>query len=64
MTKTETPNAIKQRLRRERGMNLTQFAQRFGFKYRDVSDTVRGLRRGNYGVCREIRLALGLPVPD
>lgn len=60
----QTPNAneIKQRLRREHGMTLRDFAEKHGFSYRSVSDVVRGIRRGNFGMGREIRLKLGLPV--
>ena len=40
------------------------FARENGFQYRTVSDAVRGLRQGNYGEGREVRLKLGLPVKD
>ncbi len=39
---------------RKRGMTLKQWAEIEGFKYRDVSDVVRGIRFGNYGVGRDI----------
>ena len=58
-----TPNQIKHRLRRQ-GLTLKSWAQMHGFKYRTVSDVVRGLRHGNYGEGREVRLKLGLPVKD
>ena len=58
-----TPNQIKHRLRQQ-GMTLKEFAKANGFKYRTVSDVVRGLRVGNYGEGREVRLKLGLPVND
>lgn len=58
-----TPNEIKHRLRQQ-GKTLKQFAVDHGFKYRTVSDVVRGLRQGHYGEGREVRKALGLPVHD
>lgn len=63
-TAAPSPNEIKHRLRREQNMTLKQFAEAHGFKYRTVSDTVRGLRQGHYGEGREVRIALGLPVED
>ena len=65
MTATSQPSAnqIKHRLRQE-GQTLKSFAIAHGFKYRTVSDVVRGLRQGNYGEGREVRLKLGLPVKD
>ena len=62
-TAVPTPNQIKHRLRQQ-GQTLKTFAQANGFKYRTVSDVVRGLRQGNYGEGREVRLKLGLPVKD
>ena len=58
-----TPNQIKHRLRQQ-GKTLKDFARENGFQYRTVSDAVRGLRQGNYGEGREVRLKLGLPVKD
>ena len=49
---------------RKEGQTLKTFAQANGFKYRTVSDVVRGLRVGNYGEGRDVRLKLGLPVND
>ena len=60
---TPTSNEIKHRLRRQ-GKTLKDFARENGFQYRTVSDAVRGLRQGNYGEGREVRLKLGLPVKD
>ena len=62
-TSQPTANQIKHRLRQQ-GQTLKQFAEANGFKYRTVSDVVRGLRVGNYGEGREVRLKLGLPVND
>lgn len=61
MTKAQA-NQIKQRLRAE-GMTLGAWAIANGFKYRDVSDVVRGVRRGYYGVGRDIAIKLGFD-PD
>ena len=61
MTKAQS-NKIKHSLRRQ-GFTLKSWATSNGFKYRDVSDVVRGVRRGNYGVGRDIYLALGID-PD
>lgn len=61
---TPTPNEIKHRLRIEHGMTLKQWAEAHGFKYRTVSDVMRGIRHGNFGEGREVRLKLGLPVND
>lgn len=56
-------NSIKHDLRQQ-GYTLKSWAAAHGFKYRDVSDVVRGLRRGHYGVGREIYLALGLTIDE
>lgn len=56
------PNHIKHSLRQQ-GFTLKSWALAHGYKYRDVSDVVRGVRRGNYGVGRDICLALGID-PD
>lgn len=58
MTKARS-NQIKHRLRQQ-GHTLKSWAEAHGYKYRDVSDVVRGVRRGNYGVGRDICLKLGL----
>ena len=63
MTTQPTPNEIKHPLR-QHGKTLKSFAAEHRFKYRTVSDVVRGLRHGNYGEGREVRIALGLPVED
>jgi gp16 family phage-associated protein len=60
---TPQSNQIKHRLRKE-GHTLKSWAAANGFKYRDVSEVVRGIRRGNFGVGRDIRIALGLPVDE
>lgn len=57
----EQANLIKHRLR-QRGLTLKAWAEQNGFNYRDVSDVVRGIRRGQYGVGREIAQRLGIRV--
>jgi len=54
---------LKQRLYNQ-GKTLKSFAEEHGFKYRTVSEVIRGLRRGNFGEGRKVRIALGLPVND
>lgn len=61
MTKAQA-NLIKHRLRLE-GHTLKSWAEANNFKYRDVSDVVRGLRRGYFGKGREIATRLGID-PD
>lgn len=46
-------NDIKHRLG-QKGLNLTSFSKQYGFKYRLVSDVVRGMNLGKYGKGREI----------
>ena len=60
----EGANEIKHRLRKEHGLTLKDFAHIHGFKYRTVSDVVRGLRKGSFGEGCEVRLARNLPVSD
>lgn len=47
-------NDIKHRLRQDHGLTLTQLANDNGWKFRDVSDVVRGIRFGHYGTGRDI----------
>jgi gp16 family phage-associated protein len=47
-------NNIKQQLLKQHGMTLAQFSRQYNFKYRDVSECVRGHRHGNYGISRDI----------
>lgn len=60
---TPQSNQIKHDLRKQ-GYTLKSWAEANGFKYRDVSDVVRGQRRGHYGIGREIYQALGLKEGD
>ena len=62
-TPTPTPNEIKHRLRMQ-GKTLKSWAEENGFSYRTVTDTLRGLRKGNFGEGREVRIALGLPIEE
>lgn len=59
--KPPNPDQIKHDLRKQ-GLTLKRFAETHGFSYRTVSDVVRGIRVGNYGEGRDVRIALGLPV--
>jgi len=56
-------NEVRHRLKKE-GHTLKSWAAVHGFKYRTVSDVVRGVRRGFHGEGRDVRIALGLPVND
>lgn len=61
MTRQQS-NQIKHRLRQQ-GLTVKSWAEAHNFKYRDVSDVLRGVRRGQYGAGRDIYIALGLD-PD
>lgn len=52
-------NDLKQNLRKQ-GITLKAFAESNGWKFRDVSDVIRGVRRGHYGIGRDIYHKLGL----
>jgi gp16 family phage-associated protein len=54
-----TPEQAKQRLY-AKGVTLTQFAERHGFKYRTVSEVVRGVNKGLYGEGHRVAVALGI----
>jgi len=47
-------NNIKHELRKRYGLTLTDLAGQNGWKFRDVSDTVRGVRIGTFGKGREV----------
>ncbi len=53
-TAKERSNTIKHRLRQDHGLTLKQLAEQNGWKARDVSDVVRGIRFGYYGTGRDI----------
>jgi gp16 family phage-associated protein len=54
-----TPEMAKQRLYAE-GITLTQFARQHGFKYRTVSEVIRGVNKGMYGEGHKVAVALGI----
>lgn len=54
-----SPEEAKRRLY-ARGVTLTQFAKRHGFKYRTVSEVVRGVNKGLYGEGHRVAVALGI----
>lgn len=47
-------NTIKHVLRKRHGLTLTDLANLNGWSFRDVSDTVRGIRAGTFGKGREV----------
>ena len=53
-TAKERSDTIKHRLRKQHGLTLKDLANQYGWKPRDVSDVVRGIRFGYYGTGREI----------
>lgn len=55
----KTPESAKRALQ-ERGVTLKQFAERNGFKYRTVSEVVRGVNKGLYGEGHKVAVALGI----
>jgi gp16 family phage-associated protein len=57
--RTLTPDEAKRRLH-AKGVTLTQFALRHGFKYRTVSEVVRGVNKGLYGEGHRVAVALGI----
>lgn len=56
---TKTPEAAKQDLRAQ-GVTLREFAKTRGFKYRTVSEVVRGVNKGLYGEGHRVAVALGI----
>lgn len=55
----KSPEAAKQDLY-AKGMTLREFAQKKGFKYRTVSEVVRGVNKGLYGEGHRVAVALGI----
>lgn len=53
------PGAAKEALY-EQGITLREFAKRNGFKYRTVSEVVRGVNKGLYGEGHRVAVKLGL----
>ena len=56
---TIAPQTAKQAIHAE-GMTLKQFAETHHFKYRTVSDVVRGVNKGRYGEGHRVAVALGI----
>lgn len=56
---TKSPEAAKQALR-AKGVTLREFAKTGGFKYRTVSEVVRGVNKGLYGEGHRVAVALGI----
>jgi gp16 family phage-associated protein len=54
-----TPDQAKQALY-EKGITLKEFAQGRGFKYRTVSEVIRGVNKGLYGEGHQVAVALGI----
>lgn len=57
--KVLTPAEAKEALR-AKGITLTEFARRHGFKYRTVSEVIRGVNKGMYGEGHRAAVALGI----
>ena len=55
----KTPEAAKQELY-AKGKTLSEFAKEKGFKYRTVSEVVRGVNKGLYGEGHRVAVALGM----
>jgi gp16 family phage-associated protein len=55
----KTAEAAKQELY-AKGETLTKFASKHGFKYRTVSEVVRGVNKGLYGEGHRVAVALGI----
>lgn len=53
------PSAAKQALY-AKGVTLKEFAERNGFRYRTVSEVVRGVNKGLYGEGHRVAVALGI----
>jgi gp16 family phage-associated protein len=54
-----SPEAAKQALQ-ARGVTLKEFARQHGFKYRMVSDVIRGVNKGLYGEGHQVAVKLGI----
>lgn len=55
----KTPEEAKQALY-AKGVTLSQFAAKHGFKYRTVSEVIRGVNKGLYGEGHNVAVALGM----
>jgi gp16 family phage-associated protein len=54
-----SPGAAKAALQ-EQGVTLREFAKSNGFKYRTVSEVVRGVNKGLYGEGHRVAVKLGI----
>ena len=54
-----SPAAAKRTLQMQ-GVTLSEFARMHGFKYRTVSEVIRGVNKGLYGEGHRVAVALGL----
>ena len=54
-----SPAAAKRALQLQ-GITLSEFARQHGFKYRTVSEVIRGVNKGLYGEGHRVAVALGL----
>lgn len=55
----KTPEEAKRELQ-SLGITLSDFAKKKGFKYRTVSEVVRGVNKGLYGEGHRVAVALGI----
>lgn len=55
----KTPEQAKEALR-AKGLTLTEWSREQGFKYRTVSEVVRGVNKGLYGEGHRVAVALGI----
>lgn len=54
-----SPGAAKAALQ-DQGVTLREFAKKNGFKYRTVSDVIRGVNKGLYGEGHRVAVKLGM----
>jgi gp16 family phage-associated protein len=54
-----TPEEVKTRLR-EQGSTLKAWAEKHGYPYETVSQVVRGVNRGTFGIGHRIATQLGI----
>ncbi len=57
--KALTPDQVKQRFR-QRGITITQWAEKHGYKRNAVYRVLNGFDKANYGQAHEIAVALGI----
>lgn len=58
-TAGKTPEQAKEDLR-AKGVTLSKWASDNGFKYRTVSEVVRGVNKGHFGEGHQVAVALGI----